>query len=56
MPDLQRGFMLYGVICAAGFIFVLRRVPETKGISLEQLEQQLTAGEPAAVAGEHSLR
>ncbi|QZY97335.1 sugar porter family MFS transporter [Pantoea dispersa] len=49
-------FMLYGVICAGGFVFVLRRVPETKGISLEQLEQPLTAGEPAAVAGEHSLR
>ena len=36
-------FMLYGVICAAGFVFVMRRVPETKGLSLEQLEEQLTA-------------
>ncbi|WP_279626741.1 sugar porter family MFS transporter [Pantoea wallisii] len=45
-------FMLYGVICAAGFVFVLRRVPETKGISLEQLEQQLTT--PAAARGEQA--
>lgn len=35
-------FMLYGLICALGFIFVMKKVPETKGISLEQLEIQLT--------------
>ncbi|WP_213715542.1 sugar porter family MFS transporter [Cedecea lapagei] len=37
-------FLLYGVICAAGFIYVRRFVPETKGVSLEALEQQLTEG------------
>jgi MFS transporter, SP family, xylose:H+ symportor len=34
-------FWVYAVICFAGFFFVLLRVPETKGRSLEQLEEQL---------------
>jgi len=34
-------FWLYGIICAAGFIFVLFRVPKTKGKSLEQIELEL---------------
>ena len=36
-------FLLYGVICALGFIFVLRNVPETKGVTLEALEEQLAS-------------
>lgn len=34
-------FGLYCVICALGFIFILRKVPETKGVSLEELEKKL---------------
>ena len=34
-------FLLYGIICAIGFVFVLRSVPETKGVTLEALEHQL---------------
>ena len=34
-------FWLYGLICGAGFLFVLRRVPETAGVPLEVLEAQL---------------
>lgn len=34
-------FGLYCVICVLGFIFILRKVPETKGVSLEKLEQIL---------------
>lgn len=34
-------FMLYAVICFCGFLFVLRRIPETKGKSLEKLEKEL---------------
>lgn len=34
-------FFLYGVICALGFIFIYCRVPETKGRSLEELENDL---------------
>jgi MFS transporter, SP family, xylose:H+ symportor len=31
-------FWLYAGICAAGFVFILFRVPETKGKTLEQIE------------------
>jgi len=34
-------FWLYAMICFAGFGFVLRRVPETKGKSLEDIEREL---------------
>ncbi|KFC06650.1 sugar-proton symporter [Trabulsiella guamensis ATCC 49490] len=34
-------FLLYGVICAAGYLYILRNVPETKGVTLEALEAQL---------------
>jgi SP family sugar porter-like MFS transporter len=31
-------FWLYGVICVIGFWFILKRLPETKGKSLEEIE------------------
>jgi sugar porter (SP) family MFS transporter len=34
-------FWLYSAICVAGFLFILFRVPETKGKSLEQIEREL---------------
>ena len=34
-------FWIYAAICAAGFVFLWLRLPETKGKSLEQLEQDL---------------
>ncbi|ROP63123.1 sugar porter (SP) family MFS transporter [Enterobacter sp. BIGb0383] len=34
-------FLLYGIICALGTLFILRNVPETKGVTLEALEEQL---------------
>ena len=34
-------FWLYGLICAAGFMFILLVLPETKGKSLEQIEREL---------------
>jgi len=46
-PLLNRGlgpaktFWLYALICAAGFVFILVRVPETKGRTLEQIEREL---------------
>ncbi len=34
-------FWLYGLICILGFFFILKRLPETKGKSLEEIEQEL---------------
>jgi len=39
-----RTFGLYSAICVAGFLFILARLPETKGASLEQLEKRLVGG------------
>src|SRR6185369_16310844 len=37
-------FWLYAAICAAGFIFIRFKLPETKGKSLEQIERDLVPG------------
>lgn len=34
-------FWIYAAICAGGFLFIMRRLPETKGKSLEEIEQML---------------
>ena len=34
-------FWLYAGICAAGFLFIFLKLPETKGKTLEQLEEDL---------------
>ena len=35
-------FWLYGFICFFGFLFILKKLPETKGNSLEEIENKLT--------------
>ena len=35
-------FWIYSAICLCAFVFLYRRCPETKGKSLEQLEEELT--------------
>ena len=35
-------FWVYCVICVAGFIYIKRNLPETKGKSLEEIENELT--------------
>lgn len=35
-------FLVYSAICIAGFIYLFRKLPETKGKSLEQIERELT--------------
>jgi SP family sugar porter-like MFS transporter len=48
-PILNKGlgsagtFGLYALICVAGFIFIKARLPETKGRTLEEIEQQLAS-------------
>ncbi|GAK28219.1 sugar transporter [Serratia liquefaciens FK01] len=42
-------FLLYGVICLVGAGFIYARVPETKGITLEALEEQLSAAGATAI-------
>jgi SP family xylose:H+ symportor-like MFS transporter len=34
-------FLVYAVICVIGFLFILLRLPETKGKSLEEVEKEL---------------
>jgi sugar porter (SP) family MFS transporter len=36
-----RTFWIYGGICLAGFLFILLRLPETKGQTLEEIEKSL---------------
>ena len=46
-PLLNKGlgsygtFWIYALVCGCGFLFFFRRLPETKGKSLEQLEKEL---------------
>jgi sugar porter (SP) family MFS transporter len=35
-------FTVYAVICFLGFFYILKKLPETKGKSLEQIERELT--------------
>lgn len=34
-------FWLYGIISLAGFVFILKKLPETKGKTLEEIEHQM---------------
>lgn len=39
MLNASGTFWLYGFICMAGFLFILKKLPETKGKSLEEIEK-----------------
>ena len=47
-PFLNKGlgtsgtFAVYATICIAGFFYILKKLPETKGKSLEEIERELT--------------
>jgi SP family sugar porter-like MFS transporter len=34
-------FWIYSAVCAVGFLFFIKKLPETKGKSLEQIEKEL---------------
>ncbi|AIJ07119.1 MULTISPECIES: sugar porter family MFS transporter [Edwardsiella] len=44
-------FLLYGVICAMGYLYILRHVPETKGVTLEALEARLAQPHQTPTSG-----
>ncbi len=35
-------FWLYGAICVLGFLFIYKKLPETKGKTLEEIEREMT--------------
>jgi MFS transporter, SP family, galactose:H+ symporter len=45
-PGLAFTFTLFAIICLSGVVFTLRRVPETTGHSLEEIEVHLASGKP----------
>ncbi|GAA4481381.1 sugar porter family MFS transporter [Gluconacetobacter asukensis] len=48
-------FLLFGLINALAYLFVLRFVPETRGLSLEEIEGRLRAGTFLRTASGHQL-
>lgn len=44
-------FTLFAVVCAAGLVFTLRTVPETRGVPLERIEAHLHSGRPLRELG-----
>lgn len=44
-------FMMYAVLCFASLIFCYYKVPETKGVSLEQIEENIRQGLPLRELG-----
>ncbi len=44
-------FFLFAAMCVIGFIWIKRKVPETKGKSLEEIQQVWAEHDQAQVAG-----
>ena len=44
-------FLLYSTVCLIGLIFCYHMVPETRGVSLEQIEKNLRTGIPSRELG-----
>ncbi|MGM0530763.1 MAG: sugar porter family MFS transporter [Bacteroidota bacterium] len=45
-PNPGGAFLVYAIIAIIGIVFVFRMVPETKGHSLEEIEQHFQEGKP----------
>lgn len=52
----SNAFLLYAVMCVVGFIFCYYKVPETKGISLEQIEENIRSGLPLREIGQPIIK
>ncbi len=48
-------FLLYAVMCILGFIYCYYKVPETNGVSLEQIESNIRRGLPVREIGQPVL-
>ena len=48
---LDATLVFFAIVCIAGYLFTLKMVPETKGISLEEIEEHLDSGRPFATLG-----
>ena len=44
-------FSLYGILCLLGLVFVYLKIPETKGVSLEEIEENLRDHVPSRDLG-----
>jgi len=44
-------FLLYAVLCAASFVFCYNKTPETTGVTLEQIEENIRNGLPLREIG-----
>lgn len=44
-------FGIYALICVAGLVFTYLRIPETSGVSLEDIEKHLLSGRPFHMLG-----
>ncbi len=45
-------FMLYGVVCLFSFVFCYYKTPETRGVTLEQIEENIRKGFPLRAIGQ----
>ncbi|MBC7203452.1 MAG: sugar porter family MFS transporter, partial [Pusillimonas sp.] len=45
-------FGIYAVVCIAGLVFTYLRIPETSGVSLEDIEKHLLSGRPFHMLGQ----
>lgn len=55
MMGIEYTFALYGVICLLGLIYSYFYMPETKNISLEQIENYIVSGKPLRLLGHEEV-
>jgi hypothetical protein len=47
-------FLFYSIACVIGLIFAIRYAPETKGLSLEEIEEHVHSKKPLRTLGRSS--